>query len=90
MNSEEMNMNGMMMPPQSPFSPVEGHNHLFRDERTTAIINTDMDAYENYKKSKKIEEAEVERIDNLEDDLKSLKDDLGEIKSLLRSIANGT
>ena len=49
-----------------------------------------MDAYENYKKSKKIKEAEVERIDNLEDDLKSLKDDLGEIKSLLRSIANGT
>ena len=90
MNSEEMNMNGMMMPPHSPFSPVEGHNHLFRDERTTAIINTDIDAYENYKKSKKIKEAEVERIDNLEDDLKSLKDDLGEIKSLLRSIANGT
>ena len=28
--------------------PVEGHKNLFRDEKTNAIVNNDIIAYENY------------------------------------------
>ena len=33
--------------------PVEGHKHLFRDEKSGAIINTDSHGFSQYKKSKK-------------------------------------
>ena len=31
----------------------------------------------------------TDRIDNMEDDLKSLKDDINEIKTLLKALSNG-
>lgn len=73
-----------------PFSMVEGYTNLIRDERTKAILNTNMNDYENYKKVKKIKDEEVERIENLEKDLGTLKDDISEIKYLLRNLANGS
>ena len=72
-----------------PFSIVEGYKNLIRDEKTKAVLNTNLNDYENYKKMKTIKGAEIKRIDNLEKDLDTLKDDINEIKMLLRSIANG-
>ena len=34
--------------------PVEGHKHLYRDEKSGAIINTDSHGYSQYKKSKNL------------------------------------
>ena len=34
--------------------PVEGHKHLYRDEKSGAIINTDSHGFSQYKKYKKI------------------------------------
>jgi histidinol-phosphate/aromatic aminotransferase/cobyric acid decarboxylase-like protein len=73
-----------------PFSVVEGYKNLIRDEKTKAILNTNFNEYENYKKMKEIKHEEVSRINNLEDDLKNIKDDIDEIKFLLRNIANGS
>ena len=68
--------------------PVEGEKDLFRDPRTNAIINTNQSDYLTYINSRKIRQNEKNKIDILEKDVNSIKNDLNEIKSLLRSIAN--
>ena len=49
-----------------------------------------MSDYQEYLTRKNIKNKENEKIQNLESDLAILKDDIGEIKNLLRSIANGS
>ena len=68
---------------------VEGHNNLVRDDNTNAILNTDSSEYDNYIKRRAQRKQGSDRIDNMEDDLKSLKDDINEIKTLLRALSNG-
>ena len=68
--------------------PVEGEKDLFRDPRTNAIINTNQSDYLSYINNRKIRQNEKNKIDILEKDVNSIKNDLNEIKSLLRSIAN--
>ncbi len=59
--------------------PVEGHKHLYRDERSGAIINTDSHGYSQYKKSRNIRLTQKEEIDGM-------KKDIEEIKFLLKEI----
>lgn len=68
--------------------PVEGEKDLFRDPRTNAIINTNQSDYLSYINNRKMRQNEKNKIDILEKDVNSIKNDLNEIKSLLRSIAN--
>jgi len=77
------------MPQKSPFSVVEGNPSLIRDERTKAVLNMNLNDYKSYQDSKKIKEKENSRIRSLENDVNSVKNDLSEIKSLLRSLVNG-
>ena len=58
---------------------VEGHKNLYRDEKSGAIINTDSHGYSQYKKSKNIKLTQKDEID-------SMKNDIEEIKNLLRMI----
>jgi hypothetical protein len=69
---------------------VKGHANLFRDTSSNAILNTDMNAYQNYMESKKIKEKESQRMTDIESDLNSLKSDMNEIKTMLRSLVNGS
>ena len=68
---------------------VDGHNNLIRDENTNAILNTDSVEYNNYLSLRAKRKQKTDRIDNMENDLKSLKDDINEIKTLLRALSNG-
>ena len=68
---------------------VEGHENLIRDENTNAILNTNSVEYNNYLSLRAKKRQGSERIDNMENDLKSLKDDINEIKTLLRALSNG-
>jgi predicted transcriptional regulator len=61
---------------------VENEQNLFRDKSTGAIINTDSAGYSQYMRMKKRRQTEREELD-------TIKDDIEEIKSLLREIANG-
>jgi TolA-binding protein len=69
---------------------VKGHDHLIRDPKTNSIINTNMSEYEEYlsKRNSKLEENQ--KIQNLEKDLDSIREDLDEIKFLLRNLTNGS
>ena len=62
--------------------PVEGHNNLFRDRNTGAIINNDSSGYAQYQKLKQKRQKEREELD-------TLKSDIEEIKSLLKELTNG-
>lgn len=67
---------------------VEGNQSLVRDKKTNSIVNTNMTEYVQYIKSRNQKDEENQKIQNLEVDIANMKDDLNEIKSLLRSLAN--
>jgi len=68
---------------------VEGHADLIRDNSTGAILNNDSSQYNQYLSLRAKRKQGTDRIDNMEDDLKSLKDDINEIKTLLKALSNG-
>lgn len=72
------------------YSKVEGHSNLIRDEETKAILNTNMSDYNAYIAQKRIKEKENQKIQDLEKDFVNMKEDLNEIKSLLRSLIDGS
>jgi len=68
---------------------VQGHSDLVRDNSTGAILNNDASQYNQYLTLRAKRKHGTDRIDNMEDDLKSLKDDINEIKTLLKALSNG-
>jgi len=71
------------------YTNVKGHTDFVRDNGTGAIVNNNSSEYDNYLKRRAKRQQGEDRIDNMEDDLKSLKDDINEIKTLLRALSNG-
>lgn len=65
---------------------VKDHEDLVRDTRSNAIINQNKNAYDNYIEKYKNVYAEKQRINSLERDLSDVKNDINEIKALLRSL----
>lgn len=61
---------------------VEGHSNLYRDVNSGAIINSNRQEYEQYMKAKTNRE-------NLVNEINTLKQDLDEIKNLLKKLTNG-
>ncbi len=68
---------------------VEGHQNLIRDENSNAILNTNLSEYDQYLSLRYKRKKGTDRIDNMENDLKNLKDDINEIKTLLKALSNG-
>ena len=66
--------------------PVENQKDLYRDPRTNAIINMNKVEYESYIARKKWMENGEKRIESIENEIKVVKNDLSEIKMLLRRI----
>ena len=69
---------------------VEGYTHLVRDQNTNSIVNTNMSEYQEYISRRNIKNEENQKVQNLETDLANIKEDLYEIKNLLRSLVNGS
>jgi len=63
--------------------PVKGHPNLYRDENSGAIINCDNTTYNQYVNSLNNREAQ-------KNELNKMKQDIDEIKSLLRELLNGS
>jgi len=60
---------------------VEGHKNLYRDEKSGAIINCDTTSYNSYLnmlEQKQLQKSELDRM----------KEDIDEIKSLLKELLN--
>ncbi len=62
--------------------PIEGHKNLYRDPHSKAIINADSDLMKitNHKRKQN------QRIHTLESSINNLREDINEIKSLLKKI----
>ena len=71
------------------YIPVEGNSDLVRDPDTNQIINTNTTAYEQYISRRKQRKLEKEKSLTIEGDLASLKNEMNEIKSLLKELVNG-
>jgi hypothetical protein len=69
---------------------VEGHPSLLRDPNTNSIINNNMSEYQEYVLRRETKNDEYQKIQNLESDVANMKGDLNEIKSLLRSLIDGS
>lgn len=67
--------------------PTNGQKHLLKDTRSKGVINSDIDGYQKYMEKKRQRDVVNSRIDNLEEDVKSIKDDIKDILSILQNIA---
>lgn len=72
------------------YAKVEGHVNLVRDQKTKAILNTDMNEYNNYIALRNSKQKDSNKIKNIEGEMETVKNELGEIKSLLRELINGS
>ena len=68
---------------------VEGHGELYRDSTTNYIVNRNTSDYNRYMSQKKTKNEETEKVDTMEQDLAHLKNEINEIKSLLKDLVNG-
>ncbi len=68
---------------------VKNNNHLYRDIESNCIINTNKSEYEQYLARKQQNQSEVNKVDNLERDISTLRNEITEIKDMLRSLING-
>ena len=72
-----------------PYIKVKNNNHLYRDTESNCIINTNRSEYEQYLARKQQKQSEVNKVDNLERDVSTLRNEITEIKDMLRSLVNG-
>ena len=68
---------------------VKDQNDLARDPQTGSIVNVNNLDYERYVASRKVKNAKTKQVTSIEEDLVNLKNEMNEIKSLLKELVNG-
>jgi len=68
---------------------VEGHGEMYRDSTSNSIVNRNTSDYNTYISQKKMRNNKTEKVDTMEQDLAHLKNEINEIKSLLKELVNG-
>lgn len=74
---------------------VEGYSHLRKNPQTGAVVNVDRKAYEEHIRVRRITESNISQkhkaeqsINNMRNEIDSIKDDMAEIKTMLLSLMN--
>jgi oligoendopeptidase F len=67
---------------------VKDNSDLVRDITTNSIINTNINEYQRYLSMKMDKDNENKKMKEFENDLNNIKNDINEIKFLLRSLIN--
>ena len=68
---------------------IQRYDRLLKDPNTHAIVYTDMSAYRKYMQSVRIRQKQNDEMRNVIREINILKNDMLEIKSLLKEITNG-
>jgi len=68
----------------------KGHKDLARDPLTNNIVNVNKASYDQYIASRKIKSEKNQKVQTMEEDLANVKNELNEIKSLLKELVNGS
>tara|TARA_R100001163_G_C4974692_1_gene133243 strand:- start:508 stop:729 length:222 start_codon:yes stop_codon:yes gene_type:complete len=71
------------------YHKVKDNSDLVRDPNTGAILNTNSLDYDKYVAQRKVKNKEHQKTENIERDISTLRQELDEIKSLLRELVNG-
>ena len=69
---------------------VEGHSNLLRDPDTDSIVNVDSIGYEKYIARREAKNKKNQKVQNIENEVASMKEDINEIKHLLKELLNGS
>ena len=56
---------------------------------SNCIVNTNKAEYEEYLTRRKLKKSEKNKVENIERDISTLRNEITEIKDLLRSLVNG-
>ena len=67
----------------------KGHKDLARDPETNSIVNVNNVSYDQYIASRNAKTVKNQKVQTMEQDLANVKDELNEIKSLLKELING-
>ena len=68
---------------------VKDHIHLVRDLETGAILNTNDKMAEGLRMAKKSRQKTKDQLETNTNDINSIKTELSEIKTMLRTLING-
>ena len=68
---------------------VQDHKHLVRDLESGAILNTDLKVAEGLRVAKKNRQKTKDQLETNTNDINSIKTELSEIKTMLRTLING-
>ncbi len=71
------------------YERVKDHGDLVRDPKTGSILNVNSLDYQKYIAGRKIKNDKNLKTMNMEEDLARLKNEMNEIKSLLKELVNG-
>lgn len=69
---------------------VEGYADLARDPNTNSIVNINRSEYEQYVSRRKAKAENTQKVQTIEEEVANMKNDINEIKSLLRELINGS
>ena len=64
---------------------VEGYNNLYRNEKG-AIVNTDSESYESYKRRSSAARQKNRKITALEEEIISTRQEIEELKELVKQL----
>lgn len=65
---------------------VKNQPNLVRDPKTNSIINTNMAEYNEYVSRRNLKKSETQKVEELQNDVLNIKNDLNEIKYLLKRL----
>ena len=69
--------------------PVEGNKDLARDMDTGAILNINKEAFAGAKRARELREKAKHQLETNTSDINSIKNELTEIKTMLRTLIDG-
>ena len=71
------------------YKKVKDNEHLVKNTKSNFIINTNKSEYDEYITRRNLKKNEKNKVENLERDISTLRNEITEIKDMLRSIVNG-
>ena len=71
------------------FIKVKDNEHLIKNTKSNFIVNTNKSEYDEYVARRKLKKSEKNKVENIERDISTLRNEITEIKDMLRSLVNG-
>ena len=68
---------------------VKDHNGLIKNTENNSIVNENKSEFQSYIENRKRLSSQNEKVDELEQNVQEIKNDLNDIKDLLKKLANG-